>query len=391
MASAAPSVCVVGGGALGLSSALALARRGAGAVTLIEGGYIAGASSGLSVGIVETQYVEPLDIELRVRAMESFDRLVDEHGLELVRNGYLRLGHSPAAAERFEASVAVQHELGVRDARVVGRDEIRELVPEMRVDDVVCGLFGPRDGYLDGHLYCTLLAELAEGLGVSIRQREPLQAAEPRAGGGHRLLTAKGAIEADVVVNAAGAWAPRVAELLGGTLTLVPQRHQAVIVHLSRDLGYLVPSVMDYTPGSGQSGLYFRHERPGQLVAGLHTEEAVDAVANPDEYARSADEDFLVKVAELITERLPPLADSSLAHGWAGLYPASSDGRAQVGPMPDDDSVVAAAGAGGSGIQTSPVIGELVADWVLHGAPRIVPGAERLRPSSDERNLTCPT
>jgi sarcosine oxidase subunit beta len=391
MASAAPAACVVGGGAVGLSSALALARRGATDVTLLEAGYLAGASSGLSVGIVETQYLEPLDIELRVRAMEAFGQLADRHGLEFVRNGYLRLSRSQQTTERFEAAAAVQQEFGVRDARVLSRAEIAELVPEMRVDDIHAGLFGASDGYLDGHLYCTLLAELASDLGVVIRQREPVQAVESRPGGGHRLITPKGIVEADVVVNAAGAWASRVAELLGETLPILPQRHQAAIVHLGRDLGYVVPSVMDYTPDSGESGLYFRHERPGQLVAGLHTEEAVEAVADPDAYARSTDDDFLVELAELITSRLPALADSSLAHGWAGLYPVSPDGRPQVGPMPGDDSVIAAAGAGGSGIQTSPVIGELVADWILHGAPRVVPAAACLRPSSTKRKVAWST
>src|SRR5205814_8990620 len=89
----------------------------------------------------------------------------------------------------------------------------------------------------------------------------------------------------------------RVAELLGTELPLVPQRHQAVVVHLARPLDYVMPMVMDSTPGSGEVGLYFRHERPAQLIAGQHTEEAVEEVADPDDYARSADADFLAAVA----------------------------------------------------------------------------------------------
>jgi len=81
------SVCVVGAGAVGLASALALARRGASAVRVIEAHHPASGSSGLSVGIVETQYLDPLDIELRVVSMRIFDRLEHEHGLRIVRNG----------------------------------------------------------------------------------------------------------------------------------------------------------------------------------------------------------------------------------------------------------------------------------------------------------------
>jgi sarcosine oxidase subunit beta len=158
-----PAVCVIGAGAIGLCSALELARRGVSQVTVIEARHVAAGSSGLSVGIVETQYLDSLDIELRARSMRSFERLEREHGLRVVRNGYLRLGHSAEARAAFERSVEIQHELGVLDASVLDSEQVGRLVPDMRVDDVQAGLFGPSDGFIDGHLYCGLLAELALG------------------------------------------------------------------------------------------------------------------------------------------------------------------------------------------------------------------------------------
>jgi sarcosine oxidase, subunit beta len=372
-------VCVVGAGAIGLSSALALARRGA-AVTVLEAEHPAAGSSGLSVGIVETQYVEPLDIALRVRAMQTFRALERDHDLHVTRNGYLRLAHDPGQLAVFERSVEIQRELGVQGPRVLDMPGVRRLVPDLRADDVLGGLHGPDDGFLDGHLYCGLLAELATAAGAALRPRERLLEATT-GGDGHRLRTSRGEHRCDVVVNAAGPWAERVGALLNAPAPLRPQRHEAVVVHLPEPLGYVMPSVMDYTPGSGHSGLYFRHERPGQLVAGLHTEEALEDVADVDDYARSARPDFLEAVAELLSDRLPGLADgAALAHGWAGLYPLSADGLPQVGPVPGNETVISAAGAGGSGIQLSPAIGELVADWILDGRPRAVAGAEALAP-----------
>jgi sarcosine oxidase subunit beta len=171
-----------------------------------------------------------------------------------------------------------------------------------------------------------------------------------------------------------------VAQRLGCDLGLVPQRHQACVVHLPRELSYTMPSVMDYTPGSGARGLYFRHEGPGRLIAGLHGEEASDSVADPDLYARQADQEFLEALARKLSGRLPGLADAALAGGWAGLYPVSVTGRPLVGPLSSDAAVIVAGGAGGSGIQLSPVLGELAADWVLHGEPRAVAGARQLAP-----------
>jgi sarcosine oxidase subunit beta len=388
----APSVCVVGAGAIGLASAFALARRGATEVTVLEAQHLAAGSSGLSVGIVETQYPLPLDIELRVRSMELFDELEREHGLRIVRNGYLRLARSPAALAIFEESVRVQRSLGVQDACVLDREGVARLVPDMAVGDVAGGLYGPSDGFLDGHLYCGLLAQLAQARGVRVLSGQELLGAHRVTGGreppgGHaglggrwRLRTGVGEFACDYVVDAAGPWAARVATLLGHEMPLSPQRHQAVVVHLPRELPYVMPSVTDYTPGSGERGLYFRHERASTLIAGLHTEEALEPVADPDHYARGADPDFLETVAERLAARLPSLAGARLAQGWAGLYPVSPDGLPQVGPLPGCPGAILAGGAGGAGIQLSPAIGELVADWILTGEPRAVSDAARLAP-----------
>ncbi|MGA9874472.1 MAG: FAD-binding oxidoreductase [Solirubrobacteraceae bacterium] len=375
-----PRVCVVGAGAIGLSSALELARRGVGGVTVIEARHVAAGSSGLSVGIVETQYLDPLDIELRVRSMRVFERLEREFGLRVVRNGYLRLGHDAEAQTAFARSVEIQHELGVRHARVLDREQLGGLVPDMRVDDVQAGLWGSNDGYIDGHLYCGLLAELATAAGVEMRVGYELLGAEPRDGGGLRLNTSGGELDCEVAVNAAGPWAGSVARLLGCELELAPQRHQACLVGLPRELSYVMPSVMDYTPGSGERGLYFRDEGPGRLIAGLHGEEASDSPADPDSYARGVDEGFEQELAHKLASRLSGLVDATLAGGWAGLYPVSVTGRPLVGPLSGDAAVIVAGGAGGSGIQLSPVLGELVADWVLHGEPRVVAGARGLAP-----------
>ena len=78
------SVVVVGAGALGLATAWHLTGRGLTDVTVIERGRIAGASSGLSVGIIESQYLDPLAIEVRVDSMRSFAALERAGALDIV-------------------------------------------------------------------------------------------------------------------------------------------------------------------------------------------------------------------------------------------------------------------------------------------------------------------
>jgi sarcosine oxidase subunit beta len=381
-----PTVVVVGGGALGLATAVNLTRKGVTDVTVLEADHVASGSSGLSVGIIETQYLNRLDIALRVRAMEFFAELERDHGLDIVRNGYLRLVHDDASLDAAAESVAIQHELGVDDAAVIDREHVEKLVPHMRCDDVLGGLWGPSDGFIDGHLYANMLAEIAMDAGARVAVRQPVTAIEAN-GSGYKVRTEAGEeLGADYVVNAAGAWGPRIAELAGLEMPLVAQRHQAAMVK-ANGIDYTVPSVMDYIPHSGEIGVYFRHERPGQLIAGLHSEDITGGVVDPDSYARSADPEFIELLAEKLADRLPSFEEEAgLGNGWAGLYPVSPDGKPQLGPNPGAERFITVGGAGGSGIQLSPVLGELAAEWIVDGEPSAVAGVEALLPGRASLN-----
>ncbi len=376
-----PSVVVIGAGAIGLCVALELAEAGANHVVVLERRQVASGSSGLAVGIIETQYLDALAIEVRVRSMEFFARLERDCGLRIVRNGYLRVGHAPADLDQFAASVAVQRELGILDAEVLDPAGIGQLVPDMQLDGIAGGLYGPNDGYVDPHMACMAVADLARAAGVEIRTSTEVLGCDETAGGGIRLVSTQGELHCDVVVNAAGAWAERVGTLLGATSPIVPQRHKALFAHLDRPLGYVMPSVMDYVPASGGFGLYFRDDGAGRLVAGLHTEEPLHDVVDPDRWPRGSDHGYIVEVARQLSHRLPALADSARLDGvWAGLYPISPDGKPSVGPYRDRPQVIAALGGGGSGFQSAPGIGRIAADWILHGEPRTIRGAAALLP-----------
>jgi sarcosine oxidase subunit beta len=369
-------VAVIGAGTIGLSSALELARRGAD-VTVLEAESPAAGSSGLSVGVVGTQQLDPLEIALRAISVRRF-RELEREGLGFAHIGYARLGRSAEVVEEFERSVATQREHGIPDARVLDRRGLQRLVPDMRVDDLEGALYGPSDGFVDGHLLCGLLAGLLAAAGGTLRTRTRLLQAA-RTPSGHRLVTSGAALDCDVVVNAAGAWAGRVARLLGGDLAIRPERHQAVVVELPRPLPYTMPMVMDYVPGHAGTGLNFRHEHPGQLISEIHTT-GTSEPADPDDYARGIDADGLEHIAGLLLDRLPTFTDAGLGRGWAGLYPVSATGRAICGPVHGDPTVIAAAGAGGYGIQLAPALGVLAADWVLDGAPTSLPDARILAP-----------
>jgi sarcosine oxidase subunit beta len=254
----------------------------------------------------------------------------------------------------------------------------------MSSDELEGGIFGPDDGFLDPHEMCTLLAEEVKKLGSEVFQFRKLLGVA-RTAGGWRLETSKGPIDCDFVVNAAGAWAPRVAEMFGQTLHILPERHEALAIHLDEPLPYTMPMVMDLVNGQG-TGLNFRHEKERELIAEIHKVTSPHA-EDPDNYNEQCEEESKVWLAEMLLKRVPDLPGARLGRGWAGLYPVTADHRPYVGPIdPSEPSVITAAGAGGYGIQLSPIIGLTVSDWVLRGAPTLMPEARRLAPTP-ERNI----
>jgi len=364
-------VAIIGGGAVGLASAWQLVERGVTDVTVLEADEdVAAGSSSRSAGFIETQYVDPLDIELRARSMHEFRRLQRDHGLEVKEIGYLRLAPDDATLAAFQASVGIQQEFGIEGSAVLDPDRVRRLVPWLDGDGVAGGLWGPRDGRIDGPEYCRILTDVAQARGATVRTGERVIAAD-RTARGWQLQTNGGVVETDVVVNAAGPWAGQIGELLGVTVPVTPLRNQIGIWRLDRPLDRTLPMVMDYIPHSGVRGLYVAtYDDADHVLAGLHSEELVSEGADPDGYDRDADPEYLADTRSALQSRMPDLPLGDVERAWAGLYPVSPDGLPIVGPAPADPSVILAVGGGGSGIQLSPVMGALAADWIAHGEAR---------------------
>jgi sarcosine oxidase, subunit beta len=378
---ASPHVVVIGAGTLGMCAALDLVEEGA-SVTIIEAQSVASGSSGRSVGVVGTQFTDPFDIQLRVHAMRRF-RQWESLGLGFNPIGYLRLARTSEQMKLFARSVEMQKEAGLRSRLYHARD-LRQLVPHISTEGLEGGIFGPDNGFLDPHEMCNFIVERVRSRGGEIRQFCKLLGVKRRSGG-YTLETGKGALDCDIVVNAAGAWAPAVAGLFGQRLHICPERHEAMVIHLDPPLDYTMPMVMDLVNGEG-TGLNFRHEKRGELIAEIHKVSAA-APEDPDDYNDQCEETSKERLAELLLERVPGLPGARLGRGWAGLYPVTADHRPFVGLIdPSEEGLVTAAGAGGYGIQLAPVIGQIAADWALHGAPVSAPGTERLSPTPD-RNV----
>jgi len=355
-------VVIVGAGVLGLFTALELVQDRRVHVIVIEADHPGSGSSGRSVGMVETQYLSQMDVEVRAFGRRAYAGLERDHDLPFTHGGYLRLGRTDADVTRFEDSVQLQAGCGINDAEVLSAQEIARRWPHLLTDDLLAGLFGAWDGYVDGYEVSQLLSRLVREAGGQVHSRSRLISAAH--GEAWELRTTTGTLHADIVVNAAGAWAGLVAQMLRAPIHLVPQLHGALTIEVPHEWPF-TPFVMDYVPGAGREGVYFRSERKDQLIAGLHTEEVTRSAVSPDVTLGKMDFETIERIVLLLSERLSGIDDIRVGRSWTGIYPMSADQTPIVGPHSANPTVVCAVGAGGNGIQLAPALGRMAADAIL--------------------------
>ncbi|MBS0366329.1 MAG: FAD-binding oxidoreductase [Proteobacteria bacterium] len=373
-------LAIIGAGTVGCGAARRAAELGVKELVVFERRTPAGASSGLSAGVFNVQTLDPLDIELRIRAREIMVHLQKTRSLHLSRIGAIRMTTQEADIPRFERSIETQRALGADDSRIISRAEIHALVPDVKVDDIVAGLHGPNEGHLDGYTYCAALLDDAKDFGARVRVNTEVTGYR-KAQGVHYLKAGDGELAFDAVINAAGAWAGKVGQLLGHPAPVRPDVHEVIIAKLARKLPYTMPFCNFYIPGAEGESVYFRQEAADTLVTGMHTYVNVpgSAVKDFDHYSPINSDDYLQTVAEKLYERLP-LDDIGLKSGWFGLYPISADNRFIIGPYRADPTVIAAAGFGGVGVTSGAAGGACAAEWAVLGRLHQVPAAEALLP-----------
>lgn len=345
-------VVVIGGGAIGTSVARAVAEEH-GDVALLEKRSIASGSSGLAAGIFRRAFGTTATARLAADSVPVFEELEAESmGIGLHRPGYAILA-SEALSEGLERAAENAERFGATVDRL-DRDGCLEHVPGLVDETVDAGIYVPGDGYADPHLFTTEQASFAKDAGVDIFEDTPVTGLQIDNGAVRAVRTDDRRIEADVVVNAAGAWSKRIAAFADISLPIRPVRIFALTTPTGLPSGH--PMVL-----SLDRSIYYRDEPGGgSLVGGPVSDEPAD----PERYSSTVDADVLLALGDRIEAVDSRYEDMSIESSWAGLKTVTPDGLPIVGRHGELDNVITATGFNGHGFMLSPGVGELVADIV---------------------------
>ncbi len=377
MTGSGPRVVIIGAGVAGLATAWQAAMLGARSVVVLERSSIAAGSSGLSAGIFNRQTFDPKDLAFRVESGRMFAEIEEQTDFRITRCGYMRLARNEAQWAKVRATVEADE---YPDTELISPERVAELVPGMRVDDVVGAMYGAQDGFMDGPELCNAYLTLARALGVEFRRGvEVLSATYGREGA--QVETTQGSYAADIVVNAAGSWLAEVGNRIGAPVPVDNQLHEIVMFDVPSLRNVPVPTVQTYFPGSGEDAIYVRPEGDGKFLVGLHSYESTKEPVAPGTSGRQVSEEYLGELAEAAMDRFPGWEDAGIESGWSGIYPLSPDGNFTIGPSPVNEQVVTVGGLSGVGLTVSPAVGRLAAEWAVLGEARLFSFADELLPA----------
>ena len=368
------SVVIIGAGVMGASVAHHLAVRGWRDVVMLDRSEGPGqGSTGAATGGFRAQYGTAINVRLSLLAREKLYAFKEETGVDpgYLPAGYLWLATTPAELEALRAGLKVQRAAGLHEAIEVDLYDAARLNPAVRCDRVIGGVFCPTDGFIAPLQILRGYLDAAARRHVRVQWGTRVTGLRHASGRITSVETDRGRIDADVVINAAGAWATAVAGWADVTLPVTPLRRQvAATVPCTR-----LPPDMPMTIFAGD-GFHFR-VRDGRVlllcpspgVSGRPFDIRVDA-------------GWISDVTRMALERVPTLEDIPIdvAASWAGLYEMSPDKHAILGCAPGTDNFYLINGSSGHGVMHAPALGGLLAELVSDGRFSSLDAME-LRPS----------
>ncbi len=367
-------VAVIGGGAVGASCLLHLARAGWDAI-LLEKNELTSGSTWHAAGNVPTFSASWSIMNLQRYSAQLYRGLgaAVDYPMNYHVTGSVRLGHSKERRQEFARVVGMGRYQGM-DLALLDPSEIKSRYPFLETHDLTGALYDPYDGDIDPAQLTQALAKGARLAGARVERFCPVSAAR-WTGSEWVLETAKGEVRAEYVVNAAGYRAAEVGAMFGRKVPMVAMSHQYLLFDTipeleawSKEAGHKLPLLRDV-----DSSYYLRQEKMGfnlgpyENPCRAHWVTADDPM--PEDFSFQLFPDDLDRLEWYINDamaRVPLLAKANLTKVINGPIPYTPDGNPLIGPMPGVPNAFEAC-VFTFGICQAGGAGKVLAEWVTEG------------------------
>jgi len=365
---------VIGGGVGGTSIAYHLAELGWTDIVLVDRAELTSGSTFHSAGLVGQLRSSVTLTRMMMYGASLYHRLTAETGVAVSWHevGSLRLASTKARYEELQRQAGWARTFGL-PIELISATEAQERFPLMSTDGVLGAAWLPTDGWLDPSGLAQALAAGARARGVQIRQHTRVVAVGV-AGGRvtgvemeHR--GERSTIEADVVVNAGGMFAPEIGRLAGVTVPIVPMAHQYLFTNAIEGVHPGLPALRD-----PDNLCYFREEVGGLCMGGYERDPApwsLDGIpADFNHRLLEPDWPRFEPIMAGAIRRVPVIADAGVTRLINGPEAFTPDNEFILGES-EVRGFFVAAGFCAHGIAGTGGIGQQMAQWIVDGEPEL--------------------
>ena len=254
------------------------------------------------------------------------------------------------------------------EVEVLNKERIKELYPVVKNEDLVGGVYMPKDGQADPVGVTNVLAKAAKMLGVQIFEKSPVKKILVKNKRICGVETSQGKIDCEYVVLATGMWSRQIGEDIGVSVPLYPNEHFYVITEPMKDLPKDLPVLRDYN-----ACLYLK-EDAGKMLVGIFEPNAKPAFKDsgrvPDDFSFGEfpdDFDHFEPYLEKSFHRLPMLENAGIRKFFSGPESFTPDTQYLLGETPEVKNLYTCCGFNSIGIASSGGAGRVTAEWMING------------------------
>ncbi|MDC0948607.1 FAD-dependent oxidoreductase [Gammaproteobacteria bacterium] len=360
---------VIGGGLIGCSILYHLAKLGWKDVILLERDELTSGSTWHAAANIHGLHDSNNISRLQHYTMGLYRELEQETGQScgIHQTGSIYLAQTVDREHQLRIQAAKARYYGL-DFHEIGLDDVQAMHPLVNIDGIRAAMYEPLGGRVDPSGVTHAYAQGARARGAEIYRFTPALETQPRADGGWDVVTPKGTIHTEILINAAGLWGREVAKLAGVELPLMTMEHQylvteaiAEIAELSREL----PSVADR-----DGEYYLRQEGHGLLVGAYEKDGRFWAEdGTPLDFGHELLDDDLDRIADnymRAVHRIPALENAGIRRVINGPMIWSPDAAALFGPVPELSNYWCCNGII-PGFSQSGGLGSMLAQWIVEG------------------------
>ncbi len=366
-------VVIIGGGVVGASIAYHLTGLGWSDVAILERSVLTAGSSWHAAGGIHALNADPNIAALQAYTIDVLSKLEEETGQAtgLHMTGGVTFACTPDRWEWLQAAYRVFQTMGIEDVHLMTPDEIRTACPIIQTDGVIGGMWADREGYVDTTGVVHAYAKGAKSRGADVIEHNRVVELDPRGDGTWNVVTEKGTIIAEHVVNAGGLWAKQVGRMAGLDLPVSPLEHHYLVTDSVPEieaLDFEVPMMVDL-----DGFTYARQDQKGMLVGIYeirHKHWNMDGA--PWDYGFELIQEDLDRIEnelEIGFARYPALARVGIKTWVNGAFTFTPDGNPLVGPVHGVPGYWCACGVMAGFLQGGGV-GKALAEWIVEGEPQ---------------------